>query len=163
MTQKKKNAKFSIQLFNDICDEIATSSRGLKYICQDFDVTSRAFYKWLREDEQLDEKESLGLVQTYTRARDEQAHLLAEQIIQVADDSSEDTIEIYGKDGKRIKIEDKEFTSRAKLRVDARKFIASKLLPKKYGDKLDLTSGNKPIKTITGMIIKNDSSEENES
>lgn len=35
---------------------------------------------------------------------------------------------------------------RSKLRVDARKWVAAKLKPKKYGDKIDVTSGNEPVK-----------------
>jgi len=164
MTKKKHgNSKFSIELFNQICDEIALSSKGLKFICQDFGITSRAFYKWLREDDKKEDGKALGLVQIYTHARDEQAHLLADEIISISDDSKEDTIETFDKHGKKIKIEDKEWTSRSKLRVDSRKFIASKLMPKKYGDKVDITSGGEKIQTITGMQINNTESKEDDS
>ena len=38
----------------------------------------------------------------------------------------------------KLEVENKEWTNRSKLRVDARKWVASKLKPKKYGDKLDV-------------------------
>lgn len=41
-----------------------------------------------------------------------------------------------------------EETNKARLRVDTRKWYLSKVMPKKYGDKLDVTSGNKPIPMI---------------
>jgi len=46
---------------------------------------------------------------------------------------------------------------RSRLRVDVRKWYLSKVLPKKFSDKLDLTSDHKPLAaTIIGMRIIND-------
>jgi len=52
-------------------------------------------------------------------------------------------------------VEDREVTSRSKIRYDARKWIASKLAPKKYGDKTQTEhSGVVGVQQITGMIVK---------
>lgn len=82
-------------------------------------------------------------LQQYTRAKEEQADYLAEEMMEIADDGSHDLdrIDDYGN-----RIENKEFVNRSKLRVETRKWIASKLKPKKYGDKMDVTSGNEPLK-----------------
>jgi hypothetical protein len=68
----------------------------------------------------------------YARARDIQIDLKAEEIVEIADDSSRDWI--TDADGNRLV--DHDHISRDRLRVDARKWIAGKLKPKKYGDKL---------------------------
>jgi hypothetical protein len=65
----------------------------------------------------------------YARARELQAERFADDIIEIADDKSED---VYGE----LEMPNSVAVARAKLRIDSRKWIASKLLPKKYGDKL---------------------------
>jgi hypothetical protein len=64
------------------------------------------------------------------RAREEQADKLFREIIEIADDASGDYVTTS--DGKRIV--DHENIQRSRLRVDARKWAAAKLAPKKYGD-----------------------------
>lgn len=71
----------------------------------------------------------------YARAREEQAEHFAEEIIAISDDGSHDYKTIIGKDGKEIEVVDHEHIQRSKLRVDARKWIASKLKPKVYGER----------------------------
>ena len=62
----------------------------------------------------------------------------------IADDGSNDYMEKLDKDGEVIGYSiNGENIQRSRLRVDSRKWLASKLLPKKYGDKLDVNqSGN---------------------
>ena len=67
----------------------------------------------------------------YARAKADQADFLAEELLEIADDSAED--EIFTEEGKRL--ENREFINRSRLRVDTRKWIACKLLPKIYGEK----------------------------
>ena len=99
-------------------------------------------YRWLSDDEHKEFRDN------YAQAREQQADLLADEIIEIADDSSGDVIEVNGK-----VVMDHEFAARSRLRVDARKWKASKLAPKKYGDKIEL-GGEIKIETITGMQIK---------
>jgi hypothetical protein len=87
-------------------------------------------FKWLTENEDFAEQ--------YARAREAQADTLADEILDIADDGSNDYM---GED----KAYDGDAVQRSKLRVDARKWVAAKLKPKKYGDKLDLTSGGEKI------------------
>ena len=69
----------------------------------------------------------------YTRARQIGYQLLADELIEIADDSSGDVIET--EDGPKANAE---FTARSRLRLDTRKWMLSKMLPKVYGDKLEL-------------------------
>jgi hypothetical protein len=65
----------------------------------------------------------------YARAREAQADWYADEIISVIDNAKSDRNEI----------------ERARIKVEALKWVASKLKPKKYGDKLDLTSNGERV------------------
>ena len=138
---------FSETLFEQICTDIATTDSGLIDICKRNGLNSRTFYKWIANDEALRHR--------YTHAREEQAELLADQIIKIADDSSNDSKTIVkGKD--IVRVENTEWTNRSKLRVEARKWVAAKLKPKKYGDKVEtetkITYSNAPD-WLTGELV----------
>ncbi len=75
-----------------------------------------------------------GFSEQYARAREAQAEVRADEIVDIADDASGDFT--ADKDGKLVA--NSEHIQRSRLRVDARKWIAAKLLPKRYGEKLDL-------------------------
>lgn len=137
--------KYTEELADKICEQIATTSNGLVVICEDRSMPSvRSVYNWLKNPEHKE------FLHKYTRAREDQADLLADEIIQIADDGTNDYMTIV-KGDVEYNIENKEVTSRSKLRVDARKWKASKLAPKKYGDKLDVTTGGEKMK---GFVIE---------
>lgn len=129
MEAEVKEAKF-----NAIIDELSGSSEGLHHICKRHGISHVSFYAWINQNEEWLNK--------YTRARDIQADYLADQIIEIADDSAHDTI--HTENGE---MENKEWVNRSKLRVEARKWIASKLKPKKYGEKIDLNA------TVQNIVI----------
>lgn len=148
-----RHSKYTNEIAEEICHLISTTSRGLVSICSGEDMPSTVtVYSWLNNPEH---KEFLN---NYTRAREAQADLLADEIIAIADDGSKDTKIRYDAHGVPYKGEDTEWTSRSRLRVDARKWKASKLAPKKYGDKLDVTTdGDKlppPVTTLQIEIVK---------
>lgn len=68
----------------------------------------------------------------YARARARGYQHLADEIIEISDDSSGDVIET--ENGPRL---DAEFVARSRLRVDSRKWMLAKMLPKVYGDKIE--------------------------
>lgn len=126
----KKPVKYSPEIGLKICQAISTSEKGLHKLCKqnaDF-PTVTCIMNWL-----LDGKHP-EFVDQYARAREEQAEFMVESIIDIADDSSRD---ISVNESGNI-IENKEFISRARLRVDARKWISAHLKPKKYADRIDL-------------------------
>lgn len=81
---------------------------------------------------------SADFAQQYTRARQVGFMLLADELIEIADDASGDSIET--EDGARP---NPEWTARSRLRLDTRKWMLSKMLPKVYGDKLELSGDPK--------------------
>jgi hypothetical protein len=124
--------KFSIEVFDSICEALSTSSIGLNKSCKNHSVSPTSFYAWIKEDSELLNK--------YTRARENQADFMADEIIEIADDKSGDNIST-----ENGTIANNEFINRSRLRVEARKWIAAKLKPKKYGDKLDVTTDGEKV------------------
>ena len=102
---------YTQELADCICERLA-SGESLRAICSDEDMPNRqTILNWLN-----DKAEFVG---HYARAREDQAEAHADRIIEIADDES---IDAHHK----------------RIMVDARKWVASKLKPKRYGDKLDL-------------------------
>jgi hypothetical protein len=118
----KNSVKFSQQIFDEICVRIA-EGESLRKICKDEKMPSLvAVWKWLNNSEEL--------VKQYTRAREEQAETLVDEMIDIADYKRDDTY----LDENGNEIINQEVIARSRLRVDARKWVASKLKPKKFGD-----------------------------
>lgn len=81
----------------------------------------------------------------YNVAREMQAEALVDEIIEISDDGQRD----YAKDEDGRDRVDYDHISRARLRVDSRKWFASKMRPKKYGEKLELSGDkNAPVALI---------------
>jgi hypothetical protein len=70
----------------------------------------------------------------YKLARSRQADFLAFQTLEIADDSSNDTMTAYNSKRQAIEIENREWTNRSRLRIMARQWLAARLSPNKYGD-----------------------------
>ena len=99
-------------------------------------------YEWLLRHEEFAEQ--------YARARDEQAETLADEIIQIADEQPEIVVVTDKKTGAVIEHKlDGAFLQWQKNRIEARKWTAMKLKPKKYGDRLGVegVEGGAPIVT----------------
>lgn len=112
------------EVAEDICN-LLMLGESLRSICKRPGMPSiRAVMYWLQRHEDF--------TQQYARAREVQAELLAEEIIEIADDSKGDVI--VDEDGNEQT--NHERVARSRLRVDARKWYASKLAPKRYGDKV---------------------------
>lgn len=140
---------FNQELADQICERISTSSDGLRKICKDLNISTYSVVKWLKDEDKAE------FTLQYARAKEAQADFMADEIIEIADDKSGDIKIIYGKGGEKIEVENVEFVNRSKLKVEARKWVAAKLKPKKYGDKLQTEhSGTLEIKQITGMEVK---------
>lgn len=106
--------------------------------------SSTAFYEWIDNDEQK--------AVHYARACEKRADAIFEEILDIADDASNDfTLADIG-DGIQIEKFNSEHVQRSRLRVDARKWMAGKMNPKKYGDKTDITSGGEKIQSSTPNI-----------
>lgn len=121
-----RQTEYTDEKADAICALIA-EGKSVKSIGQMEDQPSEAvIYKWLARFPEFVEK--------YARAREQQADVYAQEIVDIADDGSNDWMERNGEENEGWLLNG-EHVQRSKLRIDARKWAASKLQPKKYGDK----------------------------
>lgn len=103
-------SKYTEKLAAEICERLI-EGESLRRICRDSGMpTASTVCKWLVEKPDFSEQ--------YAKARDAQAETLADEIVDIADGEHKDSD-----------------PARDRLRVDARKWVAAKLKPKKYGDR----------------------------
>lgn len=123
---------FSPALGAALCEAMA-NGLSLRKACELPGMPSTATaIVWLADDAKAEFQAQ------YACAREARADYLAEELLEIADDSSGDTI--TDKDGNTRA--DSEFVARSRLRVDSRKWLASKMAPKKYGDKIEHTGAD---------------------
>jgi hypothetical protein len=131
---------YTPELAASICTKLA-EGRSLRSICKEEAMPGAStVFRWLEEQEPFREQ--------YARAREWQAESLLDEILEIADDSSHDTE--YGESGPKP---NSEWISRSRLRVDSRFKLMGQLAPKKYGKKLDLTSGGEKMPVATIEVI----------
>jgi hypothetical protein len=145
---------FTQQVADIICERIA-EGESLREICKDDDMPTRmTIYRWLQSD--------TVFCDHYTRAREDQADTLADEIMAIADETP-DLNPILDKHGALIEIQlHSAYLQWQKQRIDARKWTAMKLKPKKYGDRQILAGDSEnPIEvqndamTILAAAVKN--------
>lgn len=118
-------SSYTVEIGDAICERIA-DGESLRAICLGDDMPSKsAVFRWLGTD--------LAFRDQYARAKEAQAEAMADDIVDIADDGSNDWMERNAQDNPGW-VANGEAIQRSRLRVDARKWVASKLLPKKYGD-----------------------------
>lgn len=131
---------FNKHIADVICTRIA-EGQSLREIVKTEGMPDRTtVYDWLIRDE--------NFAHQYTRAREEQAETLADEIIAIADEQPEIVAVIDKKTGALIEHKlDGAYLQWQKNRIDARKWTAMKLKPKKYGDRLQVAgSADEPHK-----------------
>lgn len=140
-------SEFDQVVADSILEIIATSTRSLKTICSMDNMPAvSTVLRWLKDVE--------SFRMQYAHAKECQADFMAEEMIDIADDGSNDLMTVV-KGDTSYEMENKEVTNRSKLRVETRKWIASKLKPKKYGDKLDVTTDGDKINSLPQNPIIN--------
>ncbi len=134
MKQIGRPSIYSQELADKIIGRMS-DGESLRKICEDEGMPNIAtIMRWKLDNQHF--------CAQYDHARTTQAHRLFEELIAIADDKTGDT-------------------QRDRLRVDTRKWFLSKVAPKIYGDKLDITSDNKvlptPIINLSNAVRANNS------
>ncbi|NUB28535.1 hypothetical protein GAY30_27300 [Azospirillum brasilense] len=88
---------------------------SLRRACTAQGIDHSTFLRWVRDDEPV------GLANQYARAREQQAHALADGIVDIAMDETA-----------------KADPNLLRVRLDAAKWAAARILPKVYGDRIDV-------------------------
>ena len=106
MPRTGRPSKYSEELADAICTRLA-QGESMRSVCRDEDMpVMQTMWRWIREKAEFSEQ--------YARAKQESADAIIEDILDIADEGED--------------------VARDRLRIDARKWVASKLKPKKYGD-----------------------------
>jgi hypothetical protein len=105
-------SEYTTEIADLICTQLS-DGLSLRAVCRQEGMPDKTtVFKWLRERPEF--------LAQYARAKEESADAMADEILEIADNPEEDA-------------------QSRRVRIDARKWIASKLKPKKYGDKIDAT------------------------
>src|ERR1044072_8664335 len=132
-----------------ICDAL-TSGRTLTSICADPKFPNyQQIQRLLRCDEEFKKE--------FEIARDIFYMYQGDRLLDIADDSRKEYVERTKSDGTPYKVIKKEAVMRAGLRIDTRKWVLCKMLPKMYGAKeLDVSTAAKitgDIKDLIAMVV----------
>lgn len=111
-----------------ICGELA-DGRSLRSVCREEGMPDKAtVFRWLAAHESFRDQ--------YARAKEESADAMVDDMLDIADDARNDWMERAGDEAGAAYVLNGEHIQRSKLRIDTRKWTASKLKPKKYGEKV---------------------------
>jgi HSP90 family molecular chaperone len=139
-TTPRAKSKNTPENFFIVLQLIEFEAISLRKALERLGVNSNAFEKWLDSSE-------LNQMQ-YARAREKRADLIFEEMKEIADKQDKD-VYIDHEGNERI---DHNVIHRNKLQIDTRKWMLSKMQPKKYGDKLDITSDHEKLNQVAQHI-----------
>ena len=128
--------KYDETIASEICVRLS-NGEPLRQICMDDTMPAQStVYLWLTRHPVFSEM--------YARAREDQADTLADEIQAIADEMPMETTD---KDGNTRF--DSAYINWMRLRIDSRKWVAAKLKPRKYGDRVAVegTEDGPAIKT----------------
>ena len=130
------------EIIQNVLDGMAIGGLSCFKACQAAGVPNSTFMRWVDADAKLAER--------YAHAREDLIERMANEVLELADSEVPET-----GDGKR----DWQAIQQRKLQVDSRKWLLSKLAPKKYGDRLEL-AGDKEnplqVQTIDASKLSTD-------
>ena len=136
MAKVGRPSKFSDGLAEQICSAL-TDGKSLRSICLQDDLPNQTtVFRWLADERYSEFRKQ------YASAREVQADAIFDECLDIADDGAND----YMGDDEKY---NGDHVARSRLRIDTRKWMAGKLAPKKYGEKLDVdVSGNLTVQII---------------
>ena len=108
---------------------LATGTIGIRRLCAENEhfPDPNTIYRWQHRFPEFREQ--------YARAKEMQLAAIEDEMLEIADDGANDWMEVKHGDSVSWR-ENGEAARRSTLRLDTRKWLMAKLLPKKYGDKL---------------------------
>lgn len=129
-----------------IC-ELVSMGESQRSACRSLDVDEGTFRLWRRDSPEVDTQ--------YARAREDRAHLWAEQLMEIADTPVEGRKTVEKPDG-GVEITTGDMIEHRRLRIDARKWMMARILPKVYGEKVSQEvsgPGGGPIQSEHRIVL----------
>lgn len=145
-------SKYSNEIVAEICARLM-AGESLIRICRDAEMPDKSnVFRWLADPAKAEFRDQ------YAQARTIQAELMFDEMLEIMDDGSNDYMERKNKDGSTTAVFNSEHVQRSRLRIDGRKWMLSKMLPKKYGDRATLEhEGAVPITRVVRTIVSPES------
>ena len=130
-----------------ICIRLS-EGQSLRQICKNQSMPPEGtVYRWLFKNDEFRER--------YEVARQTGLQMWADEMVEIADNASNDWMEREDSDNPGFTLNG-EHIQRSRLRIDTRKWLLSKLVPKKFGDKVDQNHGSEeeenPFKVLARAI-----------
>ncbi len=129
MSEKGRPSTYSAEVAAEICRRLS-EGQTLREVCRDEAMPSESTVRgWA-----LDDRE--GFSAQYARSREIGYFSMADEMMEVADDGRNDWMQRTDDNGGTSWQVNGEHIQRSRLRVDTRKWMLSKALPKVFGDKV---------------------------
>lgn len=119
---------------DEICEWIASGKSLRSYCAQEGKTKFYTVLSWLRDENNAD------FLTKYARARELQAEVVADELMDIADKDKPDQLVLQ----------------HDKMRIETRQWIASKLLPKKYGNKMEFEDTSKQQRKLVIVVSDKD-------
>ncbi|MGL1921975.1 MAG: terminase small subunit protein [Hyphomicrobiales bacterium] len=148
MTKAKgRPSKYSKKLGDKICSFIIEGYSLRQIENEDGMPSKTTICRWLASGNETFRDQ-------YARAREAQTEIMQDEILEIADDGSNDWMKREIKGGLEVDVANAEHISRSRLRIDARKWLMGKMKPKKYGDRTILAGDKEnPIAIVPTLNI----------
>ena len=142
MTERGRPSIYTPEVAALICERLA-EGWTLREVCKADDMPVESTVRnWALTDHE-------GFFAHYAKAREIGYHAMADETLDIADNAANDWMERNGEDDAGWQANG-EHIQRSRLRIDTRKWLLSKALPKVYGDKI--THSNDPESPMPAVV-----------
>ncbi len=139
---------YTQELADKICEEIS-QGKSLRRICEDEDMPSGVtIFSWIRKFPEF--------LKQYTRATEERTESQQEDLLELGDEAIKLAQTVNEKASSAV-------VQAVKLKADNMKWSMSKMKPKKYGDKLDMTTNGKDLPIPLLNVLHNHNGDKKDS
>jgi len=142
---------YNAEICDEICQAVSCTSLGLTKLCEANPHWPErdTIYRWRWRYPEFSDK--------FAEAKRKQADFLVEELLDISDDGRNDWMDVQGHDGNPGWKYNGEHVNRSRLRIDTRKWIASKVLPKVYGTNNDdqIAAAQSLAEQVIKMVAEN--------
>lgn len=136
--------KYTQDLADAICARLA-EGWTLRQVCREPGMPSPASVRrWAADNSRF--------ATQYARARESGYQAMADELVDIADDGQNDWMDREPRNGDTLRVVDEECVKPSQLRVDTRKWLLAKALPKVYGDKQTLEHTGAGFKDLLAAL-----------
>lgn len=127
--QTGRPSDYTHELAEAVCMRIA-EGESLRMVCRDEAMPDKStILRWIGRHQEFRDQ--------YAKAKELGIEAMAEELFEIADDGTNDWMELTDTEGNAYGYKaNGEHIQRSKLRIDTRKWYLSKIVPKKYGDRI---------------------------